>query len=187
MITSAFMSRHLFVPIACLLTLAACTVEPDDPFTSLTSAASLATTNNNMDTLEAEGESESGDGDGDTGDGDGDTGDGDGDSGDGDPGDGDGDPGDGDGDGDPGDGDPGDGDGDTGMQMTCGWFDDPTFPGYYCDGSGEDPEGIHPIDCPPGLADGAPCGELTGQGCCDNAGNNWYCGEGNVVVFIGCR
>jgi hypothetical protein len=178
------MTRHLFAPIACVMIFAACATDPGDPFTSLTSGpATLSTTN--ADTLEAE----TGDGDGDA-----DTGTSTGD-GDGDPttGDGDGDPTTGDGDGDAGDGDgdpttTGDGDGDP--QGTCGWFADPSFPGYYCDGSGEDPEGLLPIDCPPGLAEGAACGELTGAGCCDANGDNWYCGDdgqGNTSqVFVPC-
>jgi hypothetical protein len=175
MITSGPMTRHLFVPIACVLTLVACTVGPEDPFTSLTGATSVTLSNTNgMDTLEAEGESGDGDGDPGTTDGDGDpttTGDGDGDpttTGDGD----------------------GDGDGDAGDVGSCGWLEDPTFPGYYCDGSGEDPMGVNPIECPPGLADGAPCGELTGAGCCDDNGDNWYCGmddAGNTAqVFAPC-
>ncbi len=170
------MTRHLLVSIACVLTLAACSSDSGDPFTSLTSAASLATTNNMME--------ETGDGDGDGGPG---TGEGDGD---GDPtagdGDGDGDGGDGDGDGD---GDAGDGDGDGDLPSSCGWFEDPDFPGYYCGGSGEDPNGA-PIACPPNLVDGGPCGSLTGEGCCDGEGNNWYCGQDDVgnqaVVFEAC-
>jgi hypothetical protein len=174
MISCAPMTRHLFVSIACVLTLA-CVTDPGDPFTSLTGATTL-TTATTMD--EAEDET-AGDGDGD---GDMTTGDGDGD-GDMTTGDGDGDmtTGDGDGDGEPGDGDgdmtTGDGDGDGDPQTSCGWFEDPTFPGYYCGGSGEDPEGITPIDCPPGLVDGAACGEVTGVGCCDANGDNWYCGD----------
>jgi hypothetical protein len=126
----------------------------------------------------------SGDGDGDsatTGDGDGDqTGDGDGDQ----TGDGDGDQtGDGDG-----DGEPGDGDGDA--PSACGWDAAQMTPGYYCGGSGEDPEGMNPITCPDGLVEGAECGELTGAGCCDGNGDNWYCGVDDMgamaVAFDSC-
>jgi hypothetical protein len=173
------MTRHLFVPIACVLSLAACSTDPNDPFTSLTSAASLATTNNMEEDESGDGD---GDGDPDTGDGDGDgdptTGDGDGD---GDEGDGDGDEGDGDGDGD---GDEGDGDGD--QQMSCGWNAGGSPAGYYCGFMGEDPGGT-PIECPPGLVDGADCGEITGAGCCDANGDNWYCGEdgeGNLFLVL---
>ena len=135
------------------------------------------------------GDDEVGDGDGDattTGDGDGDptTGDGDGDP---TTGDGDGDPTTGDGDGDP---TTGDGDGDPGP--ACGWFEDPDQPGYYCGGEGEDPSGTFPSACPAGLVDGDTCETtgLTGAGCCDAEGNNWYCvedGEGNqFIVFEAC-
>jgi hypothetical protein len=121
-------------------------------------------------------------GDSDTaGDGDGDTaGDGDGDTATETAGDGDGDTaGDGDGDGDTaGDGD-GDGDGDA----LCGWNPDGVPPGYYCGFMGEDPGGT-PIGCPDGLVDGAECGEVTGSGCCDADGNNWYCGEENGAMFL---
>ena len=129
-------------------------------------------------------------------------GDGDGD-GDGDPtttGDGDGDPTTtGDGDGDPtttgdgdGDGDPtttGDGDGDpTGDPIgQCGW--DPNNLYYECGFDGSDPEGTFPYACPPGLIEGDVCGEVTGEGCCDAAGDNWYCGDdGNSqsLVFNPC-
>jgi hypothetical protein len=120
-----------------------------------------------------------GDGDGDqTGDGDGDatTGDGDGDQ----TGDGDGDQtGDGDGD------QTGDGDGDP--AGGCGWDAEQTFPGYYCGGSGEDPDGMFPLTCPDGLVEGDPCGEvISGVGCCDANGDNWYCGEGDIITLIPC-
>ena len=123
---------------------------------------------------------------GNTGDGDGDgdgatsgatTGDGDGDGDSATTGDGDGD-----GDGDSGDGD-GDGDGDAG---SCGWDANAMPPGYYCGGSGEDPGGT-PIACPDGLVEGDPCGEVTGAGCCDGNGDNWYCGDdgmGNQTLVL---
>jgi hypothetical protein len=132
-----------------------------------------------------------GDGDGDTGTGT--AGDGDGAPGDGDgaPGDGDGAPGDGDG--APGDGDGAPGDGDGAPAPACGWVEDPNFPGYYCDGTGEaDPSGTHPIACPENLVAGEACdiSGLTGEGCCDANGDNWYCGDdmmgGMIVVFQAC-
>ena len=131
-----------------------------------------------------------GDGDGDTGDGDGDTdststGDGDGDTDDTSTGDGDGDPtGDGDGDDTTGDGD---GDGDTtGPAGSCGWIADQEY--YGCGGEGEDPNGA-PIGCPDGLVAGEACDSvdpaLTGDGCCDAGGNNWFCGEDEMMnIFI---
>ena len=71
---------------------------------------------------------------------------------------------------------------------SCGW--DPMNAYYDCGFSGEDPD--YPIECPEGLVEGAPCDEfmLTGEGCCDAEGNNWYCGVGmndeNYVVFTEC-
>lgn len=127
---------------------------------------------------------EVGDGDGDpTGDGDGDGAPGDGD-GDGEPGDGDGDGEPGDGDGEPGDGDgePGDGDGEP--EATCGWIQEADPPGYYCDGEGEDPTGTVPIGCPDGLVEDDPCGTVTGAGCCDANGDNWYCAESGGEQFL---
>ncbi|MFO7564209.1 MAG: hypothetical protein R6X02_16300 [Enhygromyxa sp.] len=133
---------------------------------------------------------EVGDGDGDqTGDGDGDqTGDGDGDA----TGDGDGDA-TGDGDGDAtGDGD-GDatGDGDGEPAGSCGWIEDADpISGYYCGGEGEDPTGSAPIACPDDLVEGEACGTVTGAGCCDADGNNWYCGkddnDNEFLVFVAC-
>jgi hypothetical protein len=189
------MTRHRFAPITfglSLLAVAACNVDPGDPFDSLTSVASISTTNNNMEDEESGDTGTPGDGDGDTGpgdgDGDGDTGPGDGD-GDTGPGDGDGDAGDGDGDGD-GDTGPGDGDGDTGLPDNCGWNAGGNPAGYYCGFMGEDPSGTTPIGCPPGLEDGAPCGEVTGAGCCDSNGDNWFCAEdgmgGTLLVLEAC-
>jgi hypothetical protein len=182
------MASTRFVPTigVLVLMLGACSSGPEeDPFASL--ATSLNLTTSSM------GDETTGDGDGDpttTGDGDPSTGDGDPTtSGDGDPTtSGDGDPTTGDGDGDPtttsGDGDPtttGDGDPPT----NCGWYDDPTFPGYYCGGVGTDPAGMHPYTCPGGLVEGAPCGRITGAGCCDANGDNWYCaGDGGGATFL---
>jgi hypothetical protein len=185
------MTRHRFALIACGLPLfvAACLGDPSDPFTTLTTAASLATTNDTMDTQEAEEDTDTGTGDGDgdtTGDGDGDTngdGDGDGDTN----GDGDGD-GDTNGDGD-GDGEPGDGDGDGDLPMNCGWNAGGDPAGYYCGFMGTDPGGTA-IECPPGLVDGDECGEITGAGCCDENGDNWYCADdgmgGQLLVLEAC-
>jgi hypothetical protein len=179
------MTRPLLVPLTCLLTLAACATDPDpgDPFTSLTAAASVTLTNTTTNG--------DGDGDGETGTG---TGDGDGDTtmGDGD-GDGDQTTGDGDGDGDPGDGDgdptTGDGDGD-GDPLNCGWNAGGMPAGYYCGFMGDDPQGLTPIDCPPGLVDGSACGVITGAGCCDVNGDNWYCADdgmgGSILVLEPC-
>ncbi|MCY1008276.1 hypothetical protein OV079_22480 [Nannocystis pusilla] len=65
---------------------------------------------------------------------------------------------------------------DTGGAM-CGWSVDDAY--YSCGFEGEDPEGLHPIACPAGLIEGDPCATsgLTGQGCCDENGDNWYCGD----------
>lgn len=64
----------------------------------------------------------------------------------------------------------------TGGAM-CGWSVDDAY--YSCGFEGEDPEGLHPIACPAGLIEGDPCATsgLTGQGCCDENGDNWYCGD----------
>ncbi|PRP90515.1 hypothetical protein ENSA5_64300 [Enhygromyxa salina] len=151
-----------FLALAGTMTLAA----------SMTTGCILSVGDDTLSTGDGDGDGDgdtTGDGDDTTGDGDDTTGDGDGD-----PGDGDGDPGDGDGDDTTGDGD-GDGDGDTGA--LCGWVSDVDPVGYYCGGEGEDPDGVNPIGCPEGLVDGDPCPEgLTGAGCCDADGNNWYCG-----------
>jgi len=78
---------------------------------------------------------------------------------------------------------------DTGGIGMCGW--DPSNLYYGCGFQGIDPDGV-PIDCPPGLAEGDPCSAtgLTGAGCCDAEGNNWYCGvdaqQNDIVVLINC-
>ena len=154
-------------------------------------------TDSDTDANETTGETDTdpsgGDGDGDATDS---AGDGDGDATDTDPatdtdsGDGDGDAS-GDGDGDA----SGDGDGDATDTDTapapnqCGW--DPDNGYYECGFEGEDPGGENPIGCPEGLVDGDLCEVtgLTGQGCCDAEGNNWYCGDVDgqqLVVFNGC-
>ncbi|MFZ6182910.1 hypothetical protein [Nannocystis pusilla] len=64
----------------------------------------------------------------------------------------------------------------TGGAM-CGWSVDDAY--YSCGFEGEDPEGMHAIACPAGLVEGDPCATsgLTGEGCCDENGDNWYCGN----------
>lgn len=83
---------------------------------------------------------------------------------------------------------------DTGSASTgggagaCGWGQtgqDVVPEGYLCGGEGEDPEGVHPIECPAELTlqEGAPCtdeasgAEITGVGCCGSDGNAWFCAE----------
>lgn len=69
----------------------------------------------------------------------------------------------------------------------CGW--DATSNYYAClaEPGLPDPDGVHPIDCPPVLpAEGAPCGEINDIGCCTPSGDNYYCG-GNVVVVESCN
>ncbi|MCY0987836.1 hypothetical protein OV203_11925 [Nannocystis sp. ILAH1] len=77
---------------------------------------------------------------------------------------------------------------DTGGAL-CGWSPRDNY--YSCNFEGEDPEGTHPIACPTGLVEGDPCATtgLTGEGCCDENGDNWYCGEENemqIVVLASC-
>ena len=74
---------------------------------------------------------------------------------------------------------------DTGVLPLCGWSDADEDKFYGCGFEGEDPGGM-PIGCPEGLVEGDPCGNLTGPGCCDADGNNWYCGEGDITVFEAC-
>lgn len=78
---------------------------------------------------------------------------------------------------------------DSASQGRCGWVGDQEPPGYFCGGSGEDPGGVYPIQCPDGLVEFDVCGQLTGEGCCDANGNNWYCGDDGTsqyVVFEEC-
>jgi hypothetical protein len=173
------MIRKISLSSILVLTLGACTGDGDgDSFATLTSGPTTFTNGNTNGDGDGDPAETDGDGDGDpadSGDGDGDSGDGDGDSGDGD-----GDSGDGDGDSGDGDGDSGDGDGDP--QTSCGW-DGVQY--YICGGSGSDPGGTNPIECPPGLVENAPCGELTGAGCCDDNGDNWFCGEDDqMMTFV---
>jgi hypothetical protein len=75
---------------------------------------------------------------------------------------------------------------DTGPAGMCGWNADGPY--YDCGFEGADPGGTFPLECPDGLTEGAPCADsgLTGEGCCDANGDNWYCAEGEVVFFNAC-
>ncbi|NVB38304.1 hypothetical protein G6O69_10715 [Pseudenhygromyxa sp. WMMC2535] len=88
------------------------------------------------------------------------------------------------------DGDTGTDESDTGAIIgMCGWDNNA---GYYdCGFEGADPGGTNDIECPEGLEAGALCSDfgLSGVGCCDADGNNWYCGEEGdeeVVVLVEC-
>jgi hypothetical protein len=74
----------------------------------------------------------------------------------------------------------------TGEPALCGWNARSAF--YECGFEGAEPEGNFPIECPDGLAAGDPCqtSGLTGEGCCDANGDNWYCTDGGVVFFNAC-
>ena len=87
------------------------------------------------------------------------------------------------GDGDPGDGDPGDGDPSMGV---CGWNGETSY--YECGFRGSDPSTTFPYECPEGLVEGEPCDtvNLTGAGCCDVNGDNWYCDGDEAVAFVDC-
>ncbi|NJK33386.1 MAG: hypothetical protein HC927_13845 [Deltaproteobacteria bacterium] len=61
----------------------------------------------------------------------------------------------------------------TGEPFNCGWAANPGW--YMCEGEGEDPEGSYPLECPLDLIPGSPCGDVTAIGCCDAAGDLWYC------------
>ncbi len=69
---------------------------------------------------------------------------------------------------------------------SCGWNTDYSF--YDCGFQGIDPQGNNPAACPAGLVEGDPCANtgLTGVGCCDINGDNWYCAEGEVVYLNAC-
>jgi hypothetical protein len=82
---------------------------------------------------------------------------------------------------------------DTASAAGCGWGptgDDMIPEGYVCGGDGEDPDGNFPQACPDiELVEGGDCGEVQGQGCCDAAGNAWFCGDdgtGPALVLIEC-
>jgi hypothetical protein len=77
----------------------------------------------------------------------------------------------------------------------CGWFAEDKY--YACAADGavaslEDPDGISPIACADGLAEGDKCteeeGPVKGVGCCTPEGTLYYCdSEGaNVVVKQEC-
>ncbi len=73
----------------------------------------------------------------------------------------------------------------TGGMGVCGWFADAGY--YECTYEGTDPGGT-PIECPPGLVEGDACDTtgLTGAGCCDANGDNWYCTQEGTVFFNDC-
>ncbi|PCC72241.1 hypothetical protein SAMN02745121_01441 [Nannocystis exedens] len=74
-----------------------------------------------------------------------------------------------------------------GAHGNCGW--DPANLYYGCGGAGSDPDGVYPIDCPPNVAVGDPCtvdGEVNGIGCCMPNGDNYYCGNDNMVYMDAC-
>lgn len=73
----------------------------------------------------------------------------------------------------------------TGGPNMCGWFADGGY--YECGFEGEDPGGT-PIACPEGMVEGDPCetSGLTGAGCCDANGDNWYCTQEGTVFFNSC-
>lgn len=85
------------------------------------------------------------------------------------------------------------GDASTGSGGACGWgvTGEKAVPmGYVCGGDGEDPSGLMPMGCPEGidLVEGGDCGGnmgITGVGCCDAAGDVWYCADdgGGAVLF----
>jgi hypothetical protein len=78
----------------------------------------------------------------------------------------------------------------AGPSGNCGWGDtgQKRVPmGYICGGDGEDPEAMYPLACPEKteLMEGAECGMIRGQGCCDPNGDVWYCAQdgGEPVLF----
>jgi hypothetical protein len=75
-------------------------------------------------------------------------------------------------------------DDDPSPPSACGW--NPAESWYDCGFSGEDPSGEFSQACPEGLTADAPCpAALSFRGCCDAAGDVWYC-QGGVVVTAGC-
>ncbi len=75
--------------------------------------------------------------------------------------------------------------GTTGEPAMCGWFVDGGY--YECGNEGADPGGT-PIECPDGLVEGDSCETtgLTGAGCCDANGDNWYCTQEGTVFYNAC-
>jgi hypothetical protein len=69
-----------------------------------------------------------------------------------------------------------------GPAAQCGWSEGDQF--YMCWGNGADPTNTFPFACPEGLVEGAQCGNVTGVGCCDAEGNNWYCAEDGNGTFL---
>jgi len=66
----------------------------------------------------------------------------------------------------------------------CGWSAENQW--YECGSLGSDPGGTEPSQCPEGLSPSTDCGALTGVGCCDQDGNNWYCNDSGIVVREEC-
>jgi hypothetical protein len=73
----------------------------------------------------------------------------------------------------------------------CGWFAEQKY--YACDVDGgapgvEDPDGISPIACADGVAEGGKCdeeaGPVKGVGCCTPEGTLYFCdSEGAMTIF----
>jgi hypothetical protein len=66
----------------------------------------------------------------------------------------------------------------------CGWSFESLY--YACGGDGPDPAGTFPMACPSNLQEGGSCGEVSGIGCCDANGDNWYCSGGSALVKATC-
>lgn len=73
----------------------------------------------------------------------------------------------------------------------CGWYAEMKY--YTCEGGGgvpgqADPDGVSPIDCPPGLVAGDKCdeqnGPINGVGCCTAEGTNYYCDSQGAMVIV---
>jgi hypothetical protein len=61
----------------------------------------------------------------------------------------------------------------------CGWgVDEMGFDAYVCGGSGADPGGVYPMECPPGASAPMPCGDVTYAGCCTPEGSVLRCAAG---------
>lgn len=68
------------------------------------------------------------------------------------------------------------------LPRNCGWLQAGMVSYYDCNGEGLEPSMTYDINCPDEtlLLEGGPCGDISGIGCCDANGNNWFCG-----VFMG--
>lgn len=64
----------------------------------------------------------------------------------------------------------------SGVAGMCGW--DPHNNYYQCGFDGESPTSTFPRMCPEGLVEGAACGQIGGEGCCDAENDVWFCGDG---------